>query len=59
MGIKKDLVPRGTLDSGNPAENDSRELAALQLRAVRGPRRPLSARDFLQLRRRARRLRKP
>jgi putative addiction module CopG family antidote len=39
----------------DPAEEDSRELAELLLPAVRGPHRPLTDRDFNQLRRRARR----
>ena len=39
----------------DPAEKDSPELAELLLPAVRGPHRPLTARHFAQLRRRARR----
>ena len=39
----------------DPAEADSRELAELLLPAVRGPHRPLTTKDFDQLRLRARR----
>ena len=39
----------------DPAEEDTRELAELLLPAVRGPHRPLTDRDFDQLRQRARR----
>ena len=39
----------------DPAEADSRELAELLLPAVRSPHRPLRAKHFDQLRRRARR----
>lgn len=38
----------------DPAENDSQELGELLLAAVRGPHRPLTAKEFDQLRLRAR-----
>jgi putative addiction module CopG family antidote len=46
---------RDLRDQDDPAEYDSRELAALLLPAVRGPHRLLTPRHFAQLRQRARR----